>query len=54
MEKNNKKVGYTKKLLKFVKDRNTPVVVTKQGSLKNRRRGNSESLESYCFSGYNN
>ena len=28
MEKNNKKVDYTKKLLKFVKDRKTPVLTT--------------------------
>ena len=53
MEK-NKKNDYTKKLLKFVKDRKTPIVVTKQGSLKNRRSSNSESVENYCYSGYNN
>ena len=52
MEK-NKKIDVTKKLRNLVKDRKTPIVVTKQGSIKHRKNTNNESLESYCYSGYN-
>lgn len=43
----------TKKLQTLVKKRKTPVVVTKQGSLKINRSSSDTSVESYCYSGYN-
>jgi hypothetical protein len=54
MEK-NKKIDMTKKLRTLVKHRKTPVVVTKQGSVKVRSRSSDgESVESYCYSSYEN
>jgi len=45
----------TKKLLTLVKKRKTPVVITKQGSMKiNRNSSDSDSVESYCYTSYNN
>ena len=53
MEKNKPK-NATKKLQSLVKNRKTPIVVTKQGSLKRKSNSsNGESLENYCYSGYN-
>ena len=54
MEK-NKKIDMTKKLQTLVKHRKTPIVVTKQGSVKIRSRSSDvESLDSYCYSNYEN
>lgn len=44
----------TKKLQNLVKDRKTPIVVTKEGSIKKAKNPNNESLESYCYSSYSN
>ena len=44
----------TKKLQNLVKERKTPIVITKEGSIKKVRNSNSESLESYCYSEYSN
>ena len=53
MEK-NKLNGTTKKLQDLIKVRKTPVVVTKQGSVKYKSRNSgSTSVESYCYSEYN-
>ena len=53
MEKNKSK-GMTKKLQNLVKTRKTHIVVTKQGSIKNKSRNSSSaSVESYCYSSYN-
>jgi len=49
-----KKNNMTKKLQGLVKVRKTPVVVTKQGSIKNRKNSDGESIESYCYTNYNN
>jgi len=44
----------TKKLQNLVKDRKTPVVVIKQGSIKPvRRNTTSSSYESYSYYNYN-
>jgi hypothetical protein len=52
MEK-NKKIDMTKKLKNLVKNRNTPIVITKQGTVRIRSRNSSnESLENYCYSSY--
>lgn len=53
MEKNKPK-NVTKKLQSLVKDRKTQVVVTKQGSIKRRSSSSGESVESYCYTNYNN
>ena len=43
----------TKKLQNILKVRKTPVVVTKQGSIKNKSRNSkSSSIESYSYSSY--
>ena len=53
MEKNKPK-NVTKKLQSLVKERKTPIVVTKQGSIKRRsNNSNGESVESYCYTNYN-
>lgn len=45
----------TKKLQTLVKKRKTPVVITKQGSIKiSRHSSDSDSVESYCYTNYNN
>jgi hypothetical protein len=50
----NKTIDMTKKLQNLVKVRKTPIVVTKQGSIKNKtRNANSSSIESYSYSNYN-
>jgi hypothetical protein len=50
----NKTIDMTKKLQNLVKFRKTPIVVTKQGSIKNKtRNSNSSSIESYSYSSYN-
>ena len=45
------KINATQKLLKIVKNRNTPLVVNKQKNsyLRNRRSSRSLSYESYSF-----
>jgi len=43
----------TKNLQNLVKKRNTPIVVTKQGSIKIRRSSSGTDIESYCYSNYN-
>jgi len=53
MEKSKLKNNATKKLQDLVKVRKTPVVVTKQGSLRKKSNSNGESVESYCNSDYN-
>ena len=53
MEKNKTK-NATKKLQNLVKERKTPIVVTKQGSIKRRSNSSGESVESYCYTNYNN
>lgn len=53
MEKKNGKDA-TKKLRNLVKNRKTPVVITKQGSIRNNKRHSDTSCESYCYSSYNN
>jgi hypothetical protein len=51
----SKTIDMTKKLKNLVKVRKTPIVVTKQGSIKNKsRNSNSSSIESYSYSNYNN
>ena len=50
----NKLNNQTKKLQNLVKNRKTHIVITKQGSLKHRKSSESESVESYCYSNYNN
>ena len=52
----NKKIDMTKKLKDLVKNRKTPIVITKQGSIRIRSRNSSnESLENYSYSsGYEN
>ena len=52
----NKKIDMTKKLKDLVKNRKTPIVITKQGSIRIRsRNSSSESLENYSYSsGYEN
>jgi len=51
----NKTIDMTKKLQNLVKVRKTPIVVTKQGSIKYKtRNSNSSSIESYSYSNYNN
>jgi len=43
----------TKKLQNLLKVRKTPIVVTKQGSIKNKSRNSkSPSIESYSYSSY--
>jgi hypothetical protein len=42
----------TKNLQTLVKKRKTPIVVTKQGSIKNRKPSNGTDVESYCYSNY--
>jgi len=50
----NKLNNATKKLQTLVKNRKTKIVVTKQGSIKNRNKTSErESVESYCYSSYN-
>ena len=44
----------TKKLQTLVKRRKTPVVITKQGSIKSNKKSESDSIDSYCYSSYNN
>ena len=51
MEKNKTK-NVTKKLQNLVKDRKTPIVVTKQGT-KKPRYSSGESYENYSYSSYN-
>ena len=52
--KDNKPKNTTKKLQSLVKNRKTPIVVIKQGSIKQKSsNSNSESVESYCYSNYN-
>jgi len=53
MEKKNDK-DVTKKLKNLVKSRKTPVVITKQGSIKYNKKYSDTSIESYCYSGYSN
>ena len=49
----NKKIDMTKKLKNLVKNRKTPIVVTKQGTIRIRSRSSSnESLENYSYSSY--
>ena len=44
----------TKNLQNLVKKRKTPVVITKQGSIKNYSKSSSGTdIESYCYSNYN-
>ncbi len=43
----------TKKLQALVKKRKTPVVVTKQGTIKINKHSSDTSVESYCYSSYN-
>ena len=52
----NKKIDMTKKLKDLVKNRKTPIVIIKQGSVRVRSRSSSsESLENYSYSsGYEN
>ncbi len=51
----SKTIDMTKKLQNLVKVRKTPIVVTKQGSIKSKsRNSNSSSIESYSYSSYNN
>jgi len=51
----SKTIDMTKKLQNLVKVIKTPIVVTKQGSIKNKsRNSNSSSIESYSYSSYNN
>jgi hypothetical protein len=50
----NKVNGMTKKLQSLVKERKTPVVVTKQGSVKHKtKKPGTASVESYSYSSYN-
>ena len=50
----NKTIDMTKKLQNLVKVRKTPIVVTKQGSIKNKsKNSSSSSIESYSYSSYN-
>ena len=50
----NKVNVMTKKLQNLIKERKTPVVVTKQGSVKHKTKApGSASVESYCYSSYN-
>ena len=50
----NKTNDMTKKLQNLVKVRKTPIVVTKQGSIKYKsRNSSSSSIESYSYSNYN-
>jgi len=44
----------TKNLQNLVKKRKTPIVVTKLGSIKNRKSSQGTDIESYCFSSYSN
>lgn len=53
MEKKNGK-DVTKKLQSLVKSRKTPIVITKQGSIKYNRKYSDTSIESYCYSSYSN
>ena len=47
----NKKIDMTKKLKDLVKNRKTPIVIIKQGSVRVRSRSSSsESLENYSYS----
>jgi hypothetical protein len=47
----NKKIDMTKKLKDLVKNRKTPIVIIKQGTVRVRSRSSSgESLESYSYS----
>jgi len=47
----NKKNDMTKKLKNLVKNRKTPIVIIKQGTVKVRSRSSSnEGLESYSYS----
>ena len=49
----NKVNGMTKKLQDLVKERKTSIVITKQGSVRNKTRSSSSaSSESYCYSDY--
>jgi hypothetical protein len=51
----SKTIDMTKKLQNLVKVRKTPIVVTKQGSIKYKSRNSkSSSIESYSYSSYNN
>ena len=52
----NKKIDMTKKLKDLVKNRKTPIVIIKQGTVRIRpRNSSSESLENYSYSsGYEN
>ena len=44
----------TKNLQNLVKKRKTPVVITKQGSIKLRKPSSGTDMESYCYSSYSN
>jgi hypothetical protein len=44
----------TKKLKTLVKKRKTPIVITKQGSIKINKKYDSDSIDSYCYTSYNN
>jgi len=47
----NKKIDMTKKLKDLVKNRKTPIVIIKQGTVRIRSRSsNNESLENYSYS----
>ena len=47
----NKKIDMTKKLKDLVKNRKTPIVIIKQGTVRIRSRSSSsESLENYSYS----
>ena len=47
----NKKIDMTKKLKDLVKNRKTPIVIIKQGTVRvHSRSSSSESLESYSYS----
>jgi hypothetical protein len=49
----NKTIDMTKKLQNLLKVRKTPIVVIKQGSIKNKSRNSrSSSVESYSYSSY--
>ena len=47
----NKKIDMTKKLKNLVKNRKTPIVIIKQGTIRIRSRSSSsESIENYSYS----
>ena len=47
----NKKIDMTKKLKNLVKNRKTPIVIIKQGTIRIRSRSSdSETMENYSYS----